>query len=434
MCFAFRAHTHLFDRIANQWQMVPLVIYFPIGLCLLIVRVFIGLHAFLVASLLPKSSVVRCFIIRTMCAVLGFIVREEHMHFKRKVGVKLLVANHITDFDHLAVDLVLPCIVPIISDSPKFLNWSLGLHDFGTKNGGDTFTQNVKHYLSSCEVPILMHPENATTNGRSGLLKFNSLPFTLDSIVHPLCISVSRPSPLEVSPTVLGSRWWSDLFWILLTPFTVFTLKYLESIHQKEGESVDEFAKRVQIEMASAMNVAATNYTEADKLEYMKRIAHSASDNSSSQHQQKQTIISSASAQRNISNPLLESTSQIERMAIRVKEVLPQVPIEVVKKDLAITANIDETITRLLDGTISYKAETVVNSRPEAQTQKDSQSSNQSNISKSELGLNTSAKTFGKSAFERMRSYKERKEALIEASRARYLRKHPEILMKMAKR
>lgn len=162
-----------------------------------------------------------------MCAVLGIVVRESDVHLKSKGGSKVIVTNHVTNFDHLAVDLVHPCIAPGVWDLPKFLNWTLGFRDFGVKSGRQSLISNVKAYLSSSDdvVPILTHPEGATTNGRVGLLKFSTWPFSLDYPVHPIIITVNRSPIIKVAPSIIGSRWWSDLFWILMSPWTTFCLR-----------------------------------------------------------------------------------------------------------------------------------------------------------------------------------------------------------------
>ena len=167
------------------------------------------------------------FILRTMCGVLGIVVKEENASIDIKSKTRVIISNHITNIDHLAVDLVLPCIVPGVWDLPKYLNWGLGFHDFGVKQGRDVLIENVKMHLNSSEgpIPILCYPEGATTNGRVGLLKFGSWLFTLDCQMQPIYISIWRPTPIRISTSVLGSRWWSDLFWFLVVPFTVFTIK-----------------------------------------------------------------------------------------------------------------------------------------------------------------------------------------------------------------
>lgn len=126
----------------------------------------------------------------------------------------------------------------------------------------------------------------------------------------------------------------------------------------------------------------------------------------------------------------------IESMAVHVKEVLPQVPIDVIRKDLMVTANVDETITRLLDGTVPYQAE-----RKQAPASVPSASPSSSSASSSPIHavpcgpshppLITAASTFAKTADERHRSFEERKKRLIDESRRRYLAKQ-ELLQKQA--
>lgn len=161
-----------------------------------------------------------------MCGVLGIVVKEENASIDIKSKTRVIISNHITNIDHLAVDLVLPCIVPGVWDLPKYLNWGLGFHDFGVKHGRDVLIENVKMHLNSTSgpIPILCYPEGATTNGKTGLLKFGSWLFTIETPMQPIYITVYRPL-LPISVSVLGSRWWSDLFWFLVVPFTVFTIK-----------------------------------------------------------------------------------------------------------------------------------------------------------------------------------------------------------------
>ena len=129
-------------------------------------------------------------------------------------------------------------------------------------------------------------------------------------------------------------------------------------------------------------------------------------------------------------------------MASRVKEVLPQVPLDTIQRDLSVTNSIDETITRLLDGILSFTEEptsqTATNSCSTGSTAavSRSDSSNKDDDDKDdcskpvqptpepEPSLNTAAKTFSTSPTKRMESFKQRKQDLIQAARQRYMRKH----------
>lgn len=118
----------------------------------------------------------------------------------------------------------------------------------------------------------------------------------------------------------------------------------------------------------------------------------------------------------------------IDSMAVHVKEVLPQVPIEVIRKDLTVTANVDETITRLLDGTVTYQPEkkppasAATAAAVRSPTSTPAAGSLQS-CAITHPPLITAASSFGKSADERHKSFEERKQKLIEESKRRYLAK-----------
>lgn len=120
----------------------------------------------------------------------------------------------------------------------------------------------------------------------------------------------------------------------------------------------------------------------------------------------------------------------IESMAVHVKDVLPQVPMDVIRKDLTVTTNVDETITRLLDGTVTYTPErkpapsatTSPAARP-MQTATAAISSSPPFSAPTHPPLITAAKSFGKNADERHKSFEERKQRLIEEAKRRYLEK-----------
>lgn len=124
----------------------------------------------------------------------------------------------------------------------------------------------------------------------------------------------------------------------------------------------------------------------------------------------------------------LSAAAELVQMAKRVKEVLPQVPIETIQKDLAVTTDIDETITRFLDGTLSFTPEVVRVEETKNGDAHDAKTTNSESPSTNSIddlpSINTRAQTFARTASDRMKSYRERKQALIENCRIRYMRKH----------
>ena len=210
-----------------------------------------------------------------------------------------------------------------------------------------------------------------------------------------------------------------------------FFNRYLPAVKKFENETPEEFAKRVQQMMASTMDVCPTNYTDADKIELAKRLFHRPIDAISRETQRirAQNFVPNTSVSSVVTAVRSRGREQLEEMARKVKEVLPQVPSHVILKDIKVTTNVDETITRILDGTVSYVPEKLSYNKPTAQPSE--KSSFQETSSKSTyLSTESSkpfycgSKTFGKNANERSKSYAERKEALIEAARHRYLERH----------
>jgi len=151
---------------------------------------------------------------------------------------------------------------------------------------------------------------------------------------------------------------------------------------------------------------------------------------------------------KNVLNEIMSQSLDLFSMAHTVKNVLPQVPIDVIRRDLIITNNVDETIARLLDGTVYYDMETEVlppasvnevkdvkldekKDTPKASNDVSSHNKESSNAVNNEplktispMSFNTKAATFEKDPHERMKSYQERKQKLLEVAREHYIEKH----------
>ena len=131
------------------------------------------------------------------------------------------------------------------------------------------------------------------------------------------------------------------------------------------------------------------------------------------------------------------SNNEIKHLAAKVKEILPQVPLKTIEIDLRVTDSIDETLARLLDGILNFQPEPIEPTTSSSSSQPSSSSTQSLSASSeathhspsvsqnhNEISLNTAAKCFEKTPTERMKSFKERREALIEAARRKYILKH----------
>ncbi|XP_070235953.1 lipid droplet-regulating VLDL assembly factor AUP1 isoform X2 [Bos mutus] len=325
----------------DGFLLLALLLYAPVGFCLLVLRLFLGIHVFLVSCALP-DSVFRRFVVRTMCAVLGLVARQEDSGL-RDHRVRVLISNHVTPFDHNIVNLLTSCSTPLLNSPPSFVCWSRG---FMEMDGQGELVESLKRFCASTRLPptpLLLFPEEEATNGREGLLRFSSWPFSIQDVVQPLTLRVQRPL---VSVTVSDASWVSELLWSLFVPFTVYQVRWLRPVHRQLGEGSEEFALRVQQLVAKELGQTGTRLTPEDKAEHMKRQRH--------------PRLRPQSAQSSFPHsPGPSPDVHLATLAQRVKEVLPHVPLGVIQRDLARTGCVDLTITNLLEGAVAFMPEDI---------------------------------------------------------------------------
>ncbi|NWI87147.1 AUP1 protein, partial [Pitta sordida] len=381
------------------------------GLCLLVLRLFIGVHVFLVSCALP-DSVLRRFIVRVMCSVLGVLVQQNDPRL-RGAGARVFIANHVTPFDHNVISLLTSCNTPALNGAPGFICWSRGFLELGVTGSRAELVDSLKEYSSHPgNPPLLLFPEEAATNGRAGLLRFSSWPFSILDVVQPVALQVRRPL---VAVSVADSSWITELLWTFFVPFTVYQVRWMPSVPRQADEPSEDFALRVQELLAMELGVVSTRVTAADRTEHMKRLRHTA-----------RLPPAPASSQRLAARPRVPPSLpggapgdlQVVAMAQQVKEVLPHVPLEVIRTDLAQTNCVDTTIANLVEGRVAFFPES-----QEAGTNLPAPSTSQAAAAS---GIQGSAaapsakpptKQFAKSPVERHLSLQERKRALYDYAR-----------------
>lgn len=345
----------LFDSSRNlgSVKLYKVVLYFPIALFLLITRLIAGVFGFLILLLLPRKSRKRSAILKGLCKVLGIIVEVDDKY--KDQNAKLLVANHVSLWDRLAVNIMVPCNT-ISNGFHVGHTYSLSFwKDIDVPYPKDLTNEEVaalQMYIEDSPVRVLHFPEYATTNGRVGILKFHPGFFSINAPIQPVLIHVSS-SFMPISPSVLGSTVWANIIWSFILPSTFFKLKTLPSMVKLPGESATDFSKRVQQAMASAMNLKPTVFTSSDKKEFAKRL--------------QTAVIAAVPPARSKGESSIQNSQQSSGL---------------------------------------WRS-TQLQNRPNQK-----------------LSMNTAAETFGKSPKERMASYQERRQMLLEAARQKYFEKH----------
>lgn len=404
-----------FQRLPNDgFILLLLLLYSPIGLCLMLLRIFIGVHVFLVSCALP-DSLVRRFIVRIMCSVLGLHVRQNSPRLRDKTA-RLYVCNHVTHFDHNIINLLTSCNTPLLEGPVGFLCWARGFMELGQGMGSRTeLTETLRRYCSSPgALPLLLFPEEDTTNGRAGLLKFSSWPFSVSDSIQPVALLVKRPFIAVNTPE---SSWLKELLWTFFVPFTVYHVRWLPPITREDGESHQEFARKVQELLATELGVTSTQITKADKAEHIKRRRHTVPQTAHSNLGARPRTV----AQGFLGTNAGAENSRVNRMAQQVKEVLPDVPISVITRDLLQTNCVDTTITNLLEHTDQFHSEAAAVT-PSGLAKPTTPSPLFATASPSTP--QPVDKYFGKTPVDRHMSLQERKDALYEYARSRYIEKH----------
>ncbi|XP_043259718.1 lipid droplet-regulating VLDL assembly factor AUP1-like [Colletes gigas] len=382
---------NLFDksRFPSGWCLLLIFLYTPVGLLLVLLRFLTVLQLWLLASLLPDCNTRRIFLNHGFSFAFGIMVKIS----EAKVGDKqtrIIIANNVSVLDHFALYKATQALTPSVWDLPNVLGNALGLQIMDMSNK-EALIANIKQFLSTSKSNIVLQPEFGITNSRVALLKFNSWPFVIETSVQPVTIKTWRPEFIPIHVTSLGSTWWTDIFWFMFVPYTVFTFKYLKI---KKNVDCEVLAREVEKDIATSLGLEISCHTVSDKAEFEKRCIMEKTQNRRLNR-------------RSSLNSQVIHNSEIQRMLRQVSEVLPLVPHNVILRDLLKTRNVDITIANILDGIVTYTPEsTQTTITPSA-----SYNQLQTSTIKDNSNLGSS-------------SFQERKAKMIKEARERYIQKH----------
>jgi len=232
-----------------------LILYAPIGVCLVIVRLFMAIQFFLLACILPPSKI-RQKCMRIMSCVLGMTVCSDG---DMQPGGKVFVSNHISELDHLAIHLSTNAFTPTKRQIPGIISDSLAMVEID----GDNLTRDD---IDSSEEPWLLFPEGEATNGVAGLLSFSAVELPEGLVVQPVALQVSR---YFFNPSSLSGSLTQQILISLFVPNTHFAMRFLQpEIVDAEGL----WKQKSQAAIAQALNLTTTKFDESDKAEWKKRV------------------------------------------------------------------------------------------------------------------------------------------------------------------
>jgi len=408
------------SRLAEWPLSLPLLLlYTPLGLLLLLLRAAIAVQLLLAVALLPRRATITRLVVRCLCGVLGLFVRQQNLHsnplYEDYCGQSggsrrlLVLANHLSSLDHFALATVMPC-VRLSSNGeglPKPVSSLVGCceHTLAEDRAGlhtsPGFLKSLRSFLDLSrpsafgDLPLLVFPEEATTNGKAALLKYQTWPIvaslneedfaryrekleapptaetpttdgenqilqtTEDSEEKPVpnekevplsplnlgpilavSIRVNRVPLIPLLPSTLPSEYSGllDILSLLFCPLTLYTVRYLGRVRPSPTDTPSSLALRLQHSTAHTLRLQPSPYTAADKRELVKRIR-------------------------------TPPPPDYDAMAARVKEVLPHLPLPPVLADLARTKSVDATIANFLEGRVEGGASPAFSRQPSARMQ-----------------------------------------------------------------
>ena len=96
------------------------------------------------------------------------------------------------------------------------------------------------------------------------LLQYNRFCFSLGKSIQPLYLHVRPNMPLNID--IPSKNMFPNWFWFMFCPGVYFEYTCLPVQHIQEGETPEEFAKRVQKMTADALGIACTTYSYKHKV------------------------------------------------------------------------------------------------------------------------------------------------------------------------
>jgi malonyl CoA-acyl carrier protein transacylase/phosphoglycolate phosphatase-like HAD superfamily hydrolase/1-acyl-sn-glycerol-3-phosphate acyltransferase len=247
------------------WKYILFIIYIPLGILLLLVRLPLFFAWQLLGHSIPLSPVTSKIYFKFFQVITGGVVKiSGHGVYNKLANAKIIVCNHISTLDSNYWMSVCQSSVVVregVAMSPVY-KLSMRAKNAFVVNSKDFFGI-LTNRLTEGKMPVLVFPEGATTSGRVGLLRFSPLVFSLEQSILPVALSINTPFPIAL--TKIKQGFMIDLLWVLFIPYKIYSFKILGFQSKKNDESAIDFADRVQYLIANETGVFPTLFTYQDK-------------------------------------------------------------------------------------------------------------------------------------------------------------------------
>ncbi|KAK6145951.1 hypothetical protein DH2020_019820 [Rehmannia glutinosa] len=234
-----------------------IVLWFPIGLILTILRVFIG-------SLTPISLNYHVINLLGCPTTIKGAPPNDAKHSSGKKGV-VFVVSHRTVIDAVYVSACLGCMTTTISYSvPGFTEFLSPIKTARLTRDRAKDAKLIEQILDEGRY-LVMCPEG-TTCREPYLLRFSSLFAELTDQIVPVAIVVK--TSMFHGTTARGYKW-LDPFFFYMNPMPAYEVTFLNKLSPDQtcsaGKSSYDVANSVQEMIAKTLNYKCTNLTRKDK-------------------------------------------------------------------------------------------------------------------------------------------------------------------------
>ena len=265
-----------------------LVLYFPFGLILVLLRLFLMVVMGVMSTLVCIPRKWHTMILRAELLIFFGVWIKVKGESNCAKEIPLWVANHISELDAV--------VLRAISD-PYILGyhfykdmWWLKLSPLrlfkmiyvpqksrteGNATGRDDLNNRIRETLcddkkNSTGESLLLFPEGGLTNGRVGLLQYHKFVFSLGLQVQPIALSLWSPLPIHVD--TMYASFLNNVLCFLFVPCHCYKIEFLSpvSMDHEKNESPLDFARRVLRITADHLNIKASPFLYSDKKKWGK--------------------------------------------------------------------------------------------------------------------------------------------------------------------
>lgn len=247
-------------------------LYLPFGCVLAGLRLLSMVMVSLIAWPLPLA--VRRIMYRGLLGIMGIRIRCTHS--SRQIALLtdgcVVAANHVSVIDPFAI-LAMPGATLVASSGyNRFIAFTafLLLKCSGGQfwNGADkkAFSRNLHKLRTHPHGTALYTTPEATINNGRGLYRFRAGLLSRGLPVVPLAGRLILPFGLVASP--LHASGLASFLRVLMMPWAICEMTYLERLERQEQQSGQAFADQVQARIAQHLGIAATLWTREDKHQY----------------------------------------------------------------------------------------------------------------------------------------------------------------------